>query len=121
MGVDRPVSVIQRLKMENMAQAPPEHGGGVILAACTLQVSRSVPGGEHDHLDDQVHAQAPMAPLSPVGNWGRTQYLQGAQDDDGDGAQEDPGAVGLGREHLADEGLGVGVDGGANPGSPGAW
>ena len=92
-----------------------EHGRGGDLAGLHLAGQQDqCPGGEHDHLDDQVHAQALHGAVVSRGELG-TQYLQGAQDDDdGDGAQEDPGgAVGLGREHLADEGLGAGVDGGA--------
>ncbi len=91
------VPIIQATpEIENMAGPCLEHGGGGDLAACTLQVSRSVPGGEHDHLDDQAHARAPWRRCLP---WGiRTDAVPPeAQDDDGDGAQEDPGgAVGLG-------------------------
>ena len=75
-----------------------EHGGGGDLSGLHLAGQQDEgSGGEHDHLDDEVHAQVLHLPAVARGELG-AQHVEGAQgDDDGYGPQEDPGGtVGLG-------------------------
>ena len=69
------VSVIQATpKMENMAVAPALNTAvEAILPACTLQVSRmSAPAASMTIWMTRFMLRRSMAPLSPVGNWGRS-------------------------------------------------